>query len=258
MSCKTVDTIFKIKKARKEEDNGNSIKFEHVKGRDISNRVFEGGELQVFIDGCDDITISSCIFKNVRSDNGHAILIYNSKNITIEDCTFIDMKCGNSEAVAINTGTTDVSIINCLFKDIDNLPLDVISGERDSKYTGRVEIVDNEFINCGYRDDYWTAAGPYIDGASDILIEGNKIHCKNEDGKNSAMGIEIGAENERTARNIIVRSNTIRNARVSGIIYGSYKRYMGGVSDVAFIENNFIDCAEEYLEQYNCENIIKR
>lgn len=220
----------------------------------IENFTLEGGELSAFFDGCENITIRNCMFKDIKSRNGHALLFYRCKNVHIYDCQFSG-EFGNSEAVAINTGCTGFEVYRNLFFDIDNLPLDVIAGERDNAYTGDVRIYNNSFKNCGYRNDYWTAAGPYADGPSNVVIEDNYIHCGNKDGVPSALGIEIGAENDRTAENIMVCNNTIIGARKYGIIYGSYKKSMGGVKNVTFKGNTLTDCNKNYKEQYNAKGV---
>lgn len=256
MACKKLKKIFKLKKKKQSSADGevNLIGRKYVT---IENKVFNGGSwCQIFLEDSHNIIIKNCIFKNLDSSNGHAILMYGCDHVAIHDCVFKDLKCGNSETVAINTGCTNVRVTDCHFENIDNLPLDVIAGERDDKYTGKVKILRNRFINCGYRNDYWTAAGPYVDGASDVVIQNNYINCSNIDGKSAAMGIEIGAENKRTAKNILVKDNVILNARVAGIIYGSYKSWMAGVDNVVFENNRMVNCKEDYKEQKNAKNVV--
>jgi len=229
---------------------GNKLK--NVTDKTFTDITFDGGELQVLLENCHRITFKSCIFKNVTSENGHFLLGYNSTFISLIDCVFKHGILGNSEGVAINTGCTDWLVNRCYFHDIDNIPLDIIAGERDDKYTGRISITNNDFLNCGYRQDYWTTAGPYVDGASDVLIENNCI-----DGLDmAALGIEIGAENKRTATNLTVMNNRIEGIRKHGILYGSYKKKMGGVDGVTFAGNTFLNCENNYKAQYNCKNVV--
>jgi hypothetical protein len=226
-------------------------KFENESNIVIEGQTFDGGELQIFFDNCTKVTIKDCHFKNVKSDNGHAILGYRTTEVKILNCTFHDMQVGNSEVVAINTGCKHWVVENCTFMNVDNIALDVIAGERDSEYTGHVEVLACDFINCGYRNDYWTAA-LYVDGASNIDFFNNNI---DSNFNSKSLGIEIGAENDRVATNILVDSNTISNNVLYPIIYGSYKKSMAGVEVVHLFSNKFINCTRGYKEQYNARRV---
>ena len=88
---------FKKKKKKKE-----TLKYDGLQNVVIEDKSFEGGDVQLFLTNCDGITIKGCDFTGVNSENGHAILIHNSRNIEIVDCTFSNMVVGNSEVVALH------------------------------------------------------------------------------------------------------------------------------------------------------------
>ncbi len=74
---------------------------------------------------------------------------------------------------------------------------------------------NNTVWNIHSLDD-GSAAGIYVDGASNVTIEWNEVH-------HSDMGIEIGAENKgRVATKMIVRQNYLHQNDKWGLAFGGY------------------------------------
>jgi len=64
--------------------------------------------------------------------------------------------------------------------------------------------------------DDGSAAGIYVDGASNVTLEWNEVH-------HSDTGIEIGAENKgRVATMMIVRQNYLHHNDKWGLLFGGY------------------------------------
>jgi hypothetical protein len=75
------------------------------------------------------------------------------------------------------------------------------------------------------------AAGIYVDGGQDIVIEHNRVYeCD--------LGIEIGAENPGfNSTGIIVRSNIVYHNDKTGIVFGGYEKSVGRTKDCYFYNN---------------------
>jgi hypothetical protein len=82
-----------------------------------------------------------------------------------------------------------------------------------------------------YEDGY--AAGIYVDGGENIIIERNRVfECD--------LGIEAGAENSGvTVRDIIIRNNLIYYNDKAGIAVGAFSRDGGEVTRCKIINNTF-------------------
>ena len=83
--------------------------------------------------------------------------------------------------------------------------------------------------NSSYGGGY--AAGIYVDGGRDIVIENNVVaECD--------LGIEIGAENAAiTTENVTVRNNVVSRNEKAGIVFGGYDEAVGRVESCMFLGN---------------------
>ena len=141
-----------------------------------------------------------------------------------------------SEALTVNGNVVNFRITNNRVHDVNNIGIDVIGGERDinrnTKLVARHGVVRGNIVyraRSTYEDGF--AAGIYVDGGRDIVIERN-ISYQND------LGIEIGAENKGiTTRRIIVRNNIVHHNDKVGIVFGGFAKNRGRVRDSHFHNN---------------------
>ena len=138
--------------------------------------------------------------------------------------------------MTLNGNVSNFKILNNHVHDINNIGICMIGGERwvakdHTKVTRNGICKGNKVARArsSYGDGY--AAGIYVDGGRDILVEDNEVTGSN-------LGIEIGAENKGTVtRGIIVRNNRIYLNQKAGLVFGGYDKKVGRVEDCTFVGN---------------------
>jgi len=228
----------------------------------------EGACDHIRIDDCEiyDIHFSSDPNAAVSSEtNAHAIAVYGDDedhditDLEILDNEIHDCRLGYSEALVVN-GNIDGFIINDNeVYDVTNIGIDIIGHEGTcsdpSKDIARNGLISqNTTYNC--LSPYATAAGIYVDGGKNLIIEQNRVY-------NNQWGVEIGCENiGKTTDNIIVRNNLVYGNTSAGLAIGGYEYPSGSgkVTNVVVTNNTFYgnDTEEDYageLYMSYCENI---
>ncbi len=160
-----------------------------------------------------------------------AISMLSISNNWIHDC-----EAARSEALTLNGNIDGFEVIENLVTDINNIGIDFIGGETsinpNSALVARNGICKGNTVMRArsiYEGGY--AAGIYVDGGRDILIEGNRVtECD--------LGIEIGAENAAvTTTGVIVRNNWIYLNDKVGLVFGGYEAAVGRTEDCLFLNN---------------------
>lgn len=186
-----------------------------------------------------DISILNNDVHHVESiKDAHGISVYGDgkepiRNIRIEGNKVHHLKLGTSESVVINGNVDGFKILNNKVHDNDNIGIDVIGGERISGSDDRARrgvIANNEVWNIDVSGRR-SAAGIYVDGGREVLIENNKI-------RNATYGVEIASERKGwNTEQVDVRGNRIENSRLAGITLGGGDSSNGGVTG-STVENN--------------------
>ncbi len=149
-----------------------------------------------------------------------------------------DCEAAPSEALVVNGNVDGFEISLNYVADINNIGIDMIGGERDIVDDPKAVVRNGicrgnkvERARSSYGGGF--AAGIYVDGGRDIVIEGNHVsQCD--------MGIEVGAENKGLlTRGIVVRSNILRDNDKAGLVFGGYGKEAGRVEGCQFL-NNYI------------------
>lgn len=187
--------------------------------------------------------------------NAHGILVAGNaatpiSGFVMEGNEVYDLRLGASEAVAINGNVTGFLVKDNIVRDCNNIGIDFIGFEgtnsnssldvaRNGHCVGNTVFnIDSQFnpayggnFTTGGGDDTRAAAGIYVDGGANILIEQNHVyHCN--------FGMEIGCENAgRRATGITVRNNLIRRNHVGGVFVGGYDQSVGGTSNSTITHN---------------------
>ena len=204
---------------------------------------------------------------DIRGEHAMGITVYATKsepisNLTIDHNAIYDCEPSQSEALVLNGNVTDFKVINNIVRDVNNIGIDFIGGESsinaDPELVARNGICRGNQVynaNSDYGGGY--AAGIYVDGGKNIIIENNYV-------SGCDLGIEIGAENASIITSgIIVRNNLIYLNEKVGLIFGGYADHTGRVKKCLFYNNT---CYKndtlnegwgEFVIQYAEENIIK-
>jgi hypothetical protein len=189
----------------------------------------------------------------VSGADAHGLAVYGSdgvhaiSNLLIDAVEIWDCRLGSSEAMVLNGNVDGFEVRDCRVHDVNNIGIDFIGFEgvcpvpsRDQARHGR--CVDNrvERVNTTGNPAYRSAggydrsaAGIYVDGARDIVIERNIV-------ADCDFGCEIGAENAAaTATGIAVRNNVFHGCHGPGLALGGYDALRGQVTDCTVLGNTF-------------------
>ncbi len=257
--------------------SGTSISGGAIQISDRQNVRIEGFEIRnirggstptaIRVDGASrNISIINNDIHHVESSsNAHAIGVFGTKSTAIQNVVIAgnrvhDLKLGQSEAVVLNGNVDGFKILQNKIYNTDNIAIDIIGGEGvgragiDRARNGL--IARNEITNVDSRRNptYRSAcaAGIYVDGGSDVIIEENVV-------KNANYGIELASERRgwRTER-IQVRRNRLESNNLAGISLGGGSSSNGGVHEVTIEGNEFKSNARGIWRQNNIGNITVR
>ena len=186
------------------------------------------------------IEIRDCEIHEVRGADAMGITVYGTSttasisDLVIDGNEIHDCDPAQSEALTLNGNVELFEVTNNIVRDVNNIGIDFIGGETDINplFVARNGVCRGNTVErarANYGGGY--GAGIYVDGAQDIIIEGNRVtECD--------LGIEIGAENVGfDATGIVVRDNLVyRNDKV-GIVFGGYSAAVGRTSGCSFVHN---------------------
>ncbi|MBI3987962.1 MAG: PD40 domain-containing protein, partial [Lentisphaerae bacterium] len=215
--------------------------FIRVSGFEIRNNtgLTDGSGIRV-LGASRNIEILTNAIHDMRGVNAMAITVYGTSataatNIVIRGNHVYDCEPATSEAITLNGNISGFEVASNLVHDVNNIGIDFIGGEADISPDGvcRNGVCRGNRVyraRSNYGGGY--AAGIYVDGGKDIVIEQNTIaECD--------VGIEIGAENAGvTVTGVIVRANLIFNNDKAGLGFGGYDQALGRVQGCRFLNND--------------------
>lgn len=208
-----------------------------IVGFEIRNHtvVDDGSAIRLLGSGT-DVQILGNHIHEVRGTSGMAITVYGTAPTAISNLVIVgnvihDIEAAPSEAITLNGNVDGFLIEGNNLDTIDNIAIDAIGGETDiqpnSALVARNGVIRGNTVrraNSSYEGGY--AAGIYVDGGRDIVIENNWI-------EGSDLGIEVGAENAGiTTSNVVVRNNTVVRNERAGIVLGGYAQEVGRIDAV--------------------------
>lgn len=181
---------------------------------------------------------------HTRGESAMAVTVYGSdakrgfSSVAIDDNVVYDCEPAPSEAIVVNGNVRDFSIRGNDVRDVNNIAIDAIGGEGicgdasvDAARNGTIAANTIARVRSRYEDGY--AAGIYVDGGRDIVVERNCV-------SQSDLGIEIGAENPGTVtRNVTVKNNLLLRNDKAGLAIGGYDADRGRVVDSIVRNNTF-------------------
>ena len=218
----------------------NNISYAKIMGFEIVNLlgVTDGSGIRVTGYG-NHLEIRNNIIHEIRGENAMGITVYGTSsrpidNLIVDGNEIFDAEPAPSEALTLNGNVARFQITGNLVHDVNNIGIDIIGGEKSINRTWgpRYGVVrGNTVFNAHSNYGGGFAAGIYVDGARDILLEYNVSH-------HNDVGIEVGAENRgRVARAITVRSNLVYLNDKAGIAFGGYEPTAGRVRSSVFTNN---------------------
>jgi len=238
-----------------------------IEGFEIRNIRGSNTPTAIRVDGASkNISIINNDIHHVENNsNAHAIGVFGTKSSAIQNIVIAgnrvhDLKLGQSEAVVLNGNVDGFKILNNKIYNSDNIAIDIIGGEGvgragiDKARNGL--IAGNEITNIDSRRNptYKSAcaAGIYVDGGSDVVIEDNIV-------KNANYGIELASERRgwKTER-IQVRRNRLESNNLAGISLGGGSNSNGGVHEVTIENNHFSSNARPIWKQSNVGRVDTR
>lgn len=187
------------------------------------------------------IEIRNCRIHDIRGKDAMGITVYGDaaepiSDLVIDGNEIYDCDPAQSEALTLNGNITGFQVTNNIVRDVNNIGIDFIGGEKwankdVTKVVRNGVCRGNRVSRCRSNYGGGYAAGIYVDGGRDIVIEDNKItECD--------LGIEVGAENKHaTTTGITVRRNLVYRNDKAGIVFGGYEKSAGRVKNCAFTEN---------------------
>lgn len=227
------DNIFHIKDKSFVRIIGFEIR-DNLKVKDGSGIRVEGA--------CDHVELIKNRIHEMRGMDAMGITIYGNNsdnpltNLLIEGNEIYDCDPARSEALTLNGNVSGFKILNNTVRDVNNIGICMIGGEKwiakdRSKVTRNGLCKGNKVMRArsSYGDGY--AAGIYVDGGSDIVIEDNDV-------TGCDLGIEVGAENKgMMTSGIIVRGNRMFLNQKAGMVFGGFEKKAGRVTECVFEKN---------------------
>ena len=178
----------------------------------------------------------------MRGKNAMGITVYGTDadtpvtDLLISGNQIYDCEAAPSEALVVNGNIDGFEISRNYVADINNIGIDMIGGERDIVDDPQAVVRNgvcrgNQVMRARSNYGGGYAAGIYIDGGRDIIIEGNVVsQCD--------LGIEVGAENKGLlTRGIVVRNNILKDNDKAGLVFGGYDKGAGRVEGCQFLNN---------------------
>ena len=223
-------------------ENQSHLRIENLQLVDNSNPKESGA---IILEGSGShITISKCRISRCKGKNAVAIGVYGTdaktpySDIVIDGNSITDCEPAPSEALVLNGNVTKFAVTNNTILRVNNIGIDFIGGEKDIVNDPAAVARDGlckgnrvSYARSKYGGGY--AAGIYVDGGRDIVIEENVV-------TGCDLGIEIGAENPKIITSgITVRSNIIYQNDKAGLALGGYDAERGRVLDCRIVSNQF-------------------
>ncbi len=182
------------------------------------------------------------VIHDIRGNHAMGITVYATEatpisELVIDGNEIYDCEPANSEALTLNGNVDGFAVTNNIVRDVNNIGIDFIGGETDiqpnpSLVTRNGVCRGNEVYRANSNYGGGWAGGIYVDGGSDIIIEGNIVGgCD--------LGIEIAAENAGTVTTgITVRNNFIYANNKAGLVFGGYASSVGRANGNSFTNNS--------------------
>ena len=187
--------------------------------------------------------------------NGFGIAVYGNNstainNLVIDGCEISNLRTGASESLVLNGNVTNFTVSNNKVHDCNNIGIDIIGYEgtnsnvaldraRNGVVSGNTVYNVDTAYNPAYGGNFTTgggersAAGIYVDGGTNVVIERNHVF-------NCNFGVELASEDAAGFTDYItMRNNLIHHNHVAGLIMGGYDKNRGKTRYCTITGNTF-------------------
>ncbi|CAM2010985.1 right-handed parallel beta-helix repeat-containing protein [Acanthopleuribacter pedis] len=224
-------------------ENRSFVSIDGFEIRNLSN-INDGSGVRVLGSG-QGVQIRNNRIHNLRGNDAMGITVYGTEAEAIRDIVIsgnhiYDCDPARSEALVLNGNVDGFQVVDNIVRDVNNIGIDFIGGETsinpNQDLVARNGLCARNTVaraNSNYGGGY--AAGIYVDGGRDIIIEHNRV-------TDCDLGIEIGAENAGlVASGIVVRNNWVYRNQKVGIVFGGYDQSVGRVQNCYFLNNTLFE-----------------
>ncbi|WP_214630861.1 right-handed parallel beta-helix repeat-containing protein [Paenibacillus agaridevorans] len=205
--------------------------------------------------------------------NAHGLLVYGDSANPISDIKISGNEVhhlinGSSESLTLVGNVKDFSVDHNIIHDNNNIGIDIAgfyntcsSPCQDQARNGVVayNLVYNidTYTNPAYGSGSRSAAGIYVDGGTNVVIENNEVF-------NSNFGVELASEQlGRATSNIVLRNNYLHHNQGAGLIMGGSGTDNGGAANNLIVNNTLYmndalhqGYGEITLQHHNNQNIF--
>lgn len=214
------------------------------------------------------------ISNHSSNGNAHGLVVYGDSitpisNIIISGNEVHHLVSGSSESLTLDGNVKDFVITYNKVHDNNNIGIDII-GHYNTCPAPCIDQARNGIVsnNVVYNIDtasnpaygglgHRAAAGIYVDGGTNIIVENNEVY-------NSNFGVELASEiYGKTTSNVILRNNFLHHNHGAGIIMGGSGIDNGGSRQNVVIHNKLYmndtmdqGYGEITLQNYNVDNIF--
>jgi cysteine-rich repeat protein len=178
---------------------------------------------------------------DIRGQHAMGITVYATSptepiaDLVIDGNEIYDCEPYQSEALTLNGNVTDFAVTNNVVRDVNNIGIDFIGGETDINpdptKVARNGVCRGNRVTRAREAGGGYAAGIYVDGGRDLVIENNLV-------TGCDVGMEIGAENRGiVVSGVVVRNNLLYANEKAGLAFGGYASSRGRVRGARFLNN---------------------
>ena len=218
-----------------------------IQGLELRNNLDQTFGTGIWVQGSGNhIEIINNIIHDMRAAPGGGdamgISVYGSSttpisNVVLRGNTIRNCQPGHSESIVLNGNVDTFLIANNVVHDVNNIGIDMIGGEKTCPDPAQ-DVVRNGICRGNlvynarsiYGGGY--AAGIYVDGGRNIIVERNIVH-------DADVGMEIGCEIKGvTASGMIVRDNLLYHNDKRGLSFGGYNYPATGRVTNSIFSNN--------------------
>ena len=183
-----------------------------------------------------------------KNNGAHGIGIYGTtapngvSNLIVDGNEVNGCTLGQSESVTFNGNVYNWVASNNLVHDNNNIGIDAIGFEktapnptydqaRNGSFLGNLIYNINGNDNPAYPKNSNGADGLYVDGGTQILIEGNIVYQCN-------IGIEAASEHKgKVASYVTIRNNLVYFSTGAGMSIGGYDKTVGSTDHCSLVNN---------------------
>lgn len=237
------------------------LKFENLVLRNLTGNHAAGVIVETYSQPVANLEFKNLTIYNIKwtdnpeaipgeGNNAHGIVVNGSTDgitgLAISGCKIYNNITGRSEALSVCGNVDGFLIEDCDVFDNTNIGIDVSGnyGISDDPLTDQPRNGLIRGNTChGNISPYAVSAGIYADGAKNITIEKNKCY-------GNGLGIEVGCEENGSARYITVKNNLIYGNLKNGLSVGGYTTATTGevlyctFRNNTFFQNNALDMHE--------------